>query len=75
VTLAGHGYVAATITYRLAPDHPFRAAVLDCKAAVRWLRANAGKYHIDPARIGVTGGSAGGPSRAISRGNRGSEGI
>jgi len=60
VTLAGHGYVAATITYRLAPDHPFPAAVLDCKAAVRWLRANAGKYHIDPARIGVTGGSAGG---------------
>jgi len=60
VTLAGHGYVAATITYRLAPAHPFPAAVQDCKAAVRWLRANAGKYHIDPARIGVTGGSAGG---------------
>jgi acetyl esterase/lipase len=60
VTLAEHGYAAATITYRLAPAHPFPAAVLDCKAAVRWLRANAGKYHIDPARIGVTGGSAGG---------------
>ena len=60
VTLAGRGYVAATITYRLAPAHPFPAAVQDCKAAVRWLRANAGKYHIDPTRIGVTGGSAGG---------------
>jgi len=60
VTLAGRGYVAATITYRLAPAHPFPAAVQDCKAAVRWLRANAGKYHIDPKRIGVTGGSAGG---------------
>jgi acetyl esterase/lipase len=59
-TLAGHGYVAATITYRLAPAYPFPAAVLDCKAAVRWLRANAAKYHVDPARIGVTGGSAGG---------------
>jgi len=60
LTLADHGYVAATITYRLAPAHKFPAAVQDCKAAVRWLRANAAKYHIDPARIGVTGGSAGG---------------
>ncbi len=60
VTLAERGYVAITVTYRLAPAYPFPAAVLDCKAAVRWLRANAAKYHVDPARIGVTGGSAGG---------------
>lgn len=60
LTLAGHGYVAATVTYRLAPAHPYPAAVLDCKSAVRWLRANAAKYNIDPARLGVTGGSAGG---------------
>jgi acetyl esterase/lipase len=59
-TLAAHGYVAVTITYRLAPAFPFPAAVFDCKAAVRWLRANAALYHIDPARIGVTGASAGG---------------
>ena len=58
--LAEHGYVAATITYRLAPKYPFPAAIYDVKAGVRWLRANAGKYHIDPERIGVTGGSAGG---------------
>jgi acetyl esterase/lipase len=58
--LAQHGYVAATVTYRLAPKHPFPAAVHDVKAAVRWLRANAAKYRIDPERIGVTGGSAGG---------------
>jgi acetyl esterase/lipase len=58
--LAEHGYVAVTITYRLAPDHPFPAAVEDCKAAVRWLRANAEKYHIDTDRIGVMGTSAGG---------------
>ena len=57
---AQQGYVAATVEYRLAPKYPFPAAVYDCKAAVRWLRANAGKYHIDPERIGVTGGSAGG---------------
>ena len=60
LTLAQKGYVAVTITYRLAPAFPFPAAVLDSKAAVRWLRANAAKYHIDPQRIGVTGGSAGG---------------
>jgi acetyl esterase/lipase len=58
--LAHRGYVAVTITYRLAPKYPFPAAVHDSKAAVRWLRANAAKYHIDPERIGVTGGSAGG---------------
>jgi acetyl esterase/lipase len=58
--LAARGYVAATVTYRLAPKYPFPAAVHDTKAAVRWLRANAAKYQIDPERIGVTGGSAGG---------------
>ncbi len=58
--LAERGYVAATITYRLAPAHKFPAAVHDTKAAVRWLRANAAKYGINPDRIGVTGGSAGG---------------
>jgi acetyl esterase/lipase len=57
---AQRGYVAVTITYRLAPKYQFPAAVHDTKAAVRWLRANAAKYHIDPERIGVTGGSAGG---------------
>jgi acetyl esterase/lipase len=58
--LAKNGYVAMTVTYRLAPKYPFPAAVYDVKAAVRWLRANAAKYHVDPDRIGVTGGSAGG---------------
>src|SRR5204863_9548762 len=60
VTLAQHGFMAVTITYRLAPKYQFPAAVHDTKAAVRWLRANATKYHIDPDRIGATGGSAGG---------------
>jgi acetyl esterase/lipase len=60
LTLAQNGYVAITVTYRLAPAYPFPAAVLDSKSAVRWLRANAAKYHVDPTRIGVTGGSAGG---------------
>src|SRR5439155_5758248 len=58
--LAQHGYVAATVSYRLAPKYQFPAAIHDVKAAVRWLRANAVKYHIDPEHIGVTGSSAGG---------------
>lgn len=58
--LAQQGYVAATASYRLAPKYQFPGAVHDVKAAVRWLRANAGKYRINPDRIGVTGGSAGG---------------
>jgi acetyl esterase/lipase len=60
VKLAEQGYVAVTASYRLAPKYQFPAAVHDVKAAIRWLRANAGKYKIDPERIGVTGGSAGG---------------
>ncbi|MBI3877130.1 MAG: alpha/beta hydrolase [Verrucomicrobia bacterium] len=60
LTLAQHGFVAATMSYRLAPKFQFPAAVHDTKAGVRWLRANAAKLNLDPRRIGVTGGSAGG---------------
>ncbi|HEY3790005.1 MAG TPA: alpha/beta hydrolase [Urbifossiella sp.] len=60
IKLAQNGYVAMTISYRLAPKFQFPAAVFDTKAAVRWARANAAKYKIDPDRIGTTGGSAGG---------------
>jgi len=60
IRLAQHGYVAATVTYRLSPRDQFPAPVHDVKAAVRWLRANAARFGIDPERIGVTGGSAGG---------------
>lgn len=60
VKYAARGYVCATISYRLSKEAPFPAAVHDAKCAVRWLRASAVKYHIDPDRIGVIGGSAGG---------------
>lgn len=60
IKLAQHGYVAMTVSYRLAPKHQFPAAIHDVKAAVRWARANAAKHKIDPDRIGTTGGSAGG---------------
>ena len=57
---AEHGYVVATASYRLAGEAPFPAAVEDVKCAVRWLRANAKKLGIDPDKIAVAGGSAGG---------------
>lgn len=58
--LARRGYVAVAPDYRLAPKHRFPAALEDCEAAVRWLRANAKAYRIDPDRIGAVGLAAGG---------------
>ena len=58
--LASGGYFAATISYRLSDVAQFPAAVHDCKAAIRFLRANAKRLAIDPDRIGVWGHSAGG---------------
>ncbi len=63
--LAAKGYVAVTISYRLRDEAIFPAAIQDCKAAVRWLRANADKYGIDKAHIGATGLSAGGHLAAL----------
>jgi acetyl esterase/lipase len=54
------GYVGIAISYRFAPKHPFPAQVQDTKCAVRWLRANADKYRIDPDHIAAFGFSAGG---------------
>jgi putative heme-binding domain-containing protein len=54
------GYAVASINYRLSQHAKFPAQIEDCKAAIRWLRANAQTYHLDPNRIGVWGASAGG---------------
>jgi acetyl esterase/lipase len=54
------GYAAASINYRLSQHAIFPAQIEDCKAAIRFIRANAEKYNIDPNRIGVWGASAGG---------------
>jgi acetyl esterase/lipase len=54
------GYAVASIGYRLSQHAIFPAQIEDCKAAIRWLRVNAGKYGYDPNRIGAWGASAGG---------------
>lgn len=56
---ANRGYVAATIDYRLTPKYEFPAPLYDAKAAIRWMRANAKQYRIDPNHIGVVGWSSG----------------
>lgn len=58
--LAKAGYVVASIQHRVVPGCRFPEPVEDCKAAVRWLRANAATYKIDVDNIGVMGGSSGG---------------
>ncbi|MEM1224895.1 MAG: alpha/beta fold hydrolase [Planctomycetota bacterium] len=64
-TLALQGYVTASISYRLSGEAPFPAQIHDCKAAVRFLRANAERYGIDDHQIGVIGHSAGGHLAAL----------
>jgi acetyl esterase/lipase len=58
--LAAHGYAVAVIDYRLSSEALFPAQINDCKAAVRWLRANAAKFGLDGNRIGAWGESSGG---------------
>jgi acetyl esterase/lipase len=58
--LAKNGYFAASIEYRLSNVAKWPAQIEDCKLGVRWLRADAAKYNVDPHRIGVWGASAGG---------------
>ena len=60
VSMVTRGYALASINYRLSQHAPFPAQIQDCKAAIRWLRANAQQYHLDADHIGVWGGSAGG---------------
>jgi len=63
--LLDRGYMLCSIDYRLAPKYMFPAQIEDAKCAVRFLRANASWYGIDPRRIGVWGDSAGGHLAAL----------
>lgn len=57
---ARRGYFCASIEYRLSGEAQFPAQIEDCKCAIRFLRAKATEFNLDPNRIGVWGGSAGG---------------
>jgi len=81
---AAKGYFTVNIEYRLSDEAIFPAQIHDCKAAIRWLRAHAEEYGIDPDRIGVWGHSAGGHLAALlgtshditeMEGDEGSEGF
>lgn len=59
------GFAVASISYRLSPEALFPAQIRDCLTAVRFLRAHAGRYNLNPDRVGVWGASAGGHLAAL----------
>ncbi|MFH1315610.1 MAG: alpha/beta hydrolase fold domain-containing protein, partial [Candidatus Uhrbacteria bacterium] len=63
--LATDGFSVASLNFRLSGQAIWPAQIHDSKAAVRWLRANADNYNIDPDRIGVIGSSSGGHLAAV----------
>ncbi len=58
--LAKAGFAWFSINYRLAPKHPYPACIEDVETAIRWVKAHAAEYHLDPKRIALSGESAGG---------------
>jgi acetyl esterase/lipase len=62
---AKYGFVGVSITHRTSDIAIFPAAIHDCKTAIRWLRAHAKKYSINPNKIGVSGYSSGGHLAAL----------
>jgi len=66
MALAEAGYVVASIDYRVAPTATFPQPLEDVKAAIRYLKAHANQFHINPNKIGVFGESAGGYLSAMA---------
>lgn len=84
ILLGRAGYVCVTAEYRLSGEAKWPAPLHDVKAALRWMRANASRLGIDPARIAVSGNSAGGhlslmvagtPNAAEFEGEGGNPGV
>ena len=65
-SLAAKGYIVASVSYRFSREAPFPAAIQDVKAGIRWLRARAATYNIDPKRAAIWGQSAGGHLAALA---------
>jgi acetyl esterase/lipase len=63
--MASNGWVCFNVNYRLSPGATWPDALVDCKAAVAWVREHADEYGIDPSFVAVTGGSAGGHLSAL----------
>ncbi len=63
--LVPRGYAVASISYRFSQEAIFPAQIEDCQRAIRWLRAHAREYGLDPQRFGAWGGSAGGHLAAL----------
>lgn len=76
-TLARNGYIGMSIDYQLSYNKRavWPTNLWDCKTAVRWLRVNAERLHVDPERIGVIGGSAGGHLAAMLTLTRSEDGL
>lgn len=60
VWMVAEGYAVASLDYRLTQYAKWPAQIDDCRSALRWLRKNSSTYSLDPDRIGIGGGSAGG---------------
>ena len=63
--IAARGYVTITVEYQLSPEALYPSAVHNIKAALRWIRAHAGEYDIQPDKIAISGSSAGGQLAAL----------
>ena len=74
-SMAEHGYVVASVSYRFAGEAPFPAAIQDVKAAIRFLRANSAKYGIDSGRFVTIGQSAGGHLASLAAVSCGAPGL
>ena len=61
-----HGYAVVSVNYRMSGEAIFPKDINDVKAAIRWVKANGSKYHLNPLKIATWGGSAGGNLAALA---------